>query len=218
MPQPLTGFSHGAAGMAWALLQLATVTGIERFDTAARAAMAYERHLFVAAQGNWPDLREQNASIPTATAAGQTFMTAWCHGAPGIGLGRLTSLPCLEEREMCQDIAVAVETTRVQGFGFNHSLCHGALGNLDLLIEAQVRLGRADLQAHINDIAATIMADMRQNGWRCGNPLGVESPGLMTGLAGIGYELLRLAEPTRVPSVLALAPPGGAGAERPPVP
>jgi len=35
----------------------------------------------------------------------------------------------------------------------------------------------------------------------------VESPGLLTGLAGIGYGLLRLAEPTRIPSVLVLAPP-----------
>ena len=213
MPQPLTGFSHGAAGMAWALLRLATVTGIARFETAARQAMAYERHLFVAAQGNWPDLREPNAAIPTAAADGQTCMTAWCHGAPGIGLGRLTSLPRLEEREMGQDIAVAIETTRAHGFGCNHSLCHGALGNLDLLIEAYVRLGRADLQPHINAIAATIVADMRHNGWRCGNPLGVESPGLMTGLAGMGYELLRLAEPIRVPSVLAMAPPSWAGAE-----
>jgi type 2 lantibiotic biosynthesis protein LanM len=218
LPQPLTGFAHGAAGMAWALLRLATATGLGRFETAARAAMAYERHLFVPAQGNWPDLREPKASTPTATADGQTFMTAWCHGAPGIGLGRLTLLPCLEEREMYQDIAVAIETTRAHGFGANHSLCHGALGNLDLLVEAHVRLGRADLQPHINAVAAAIVADMRQNGWRCGNPLGVESPGLMTGLAGIGYELLRLAEPARVPSVLALAPPSGAGAEKRPAP
>jgi hypothetical protein len=29
----------------------------------------------------------------------------------------------------------------------------------------------------------------------------------MTGLAGIGYELLRIAEPSRVPSVLALTAP-----------
>jgi lantibiotic modifying enzyme len=29
----------------------------------------------------------------------------------------------------------------------------------------------------------------------------------MTGLAGIGYMLLRLAEPAHVPSVLVLAPP-----------
>ena len=33
------------------------------------------------------------------------------------------------------------------------------------------------------------------------------SPGLMTGLAGMGYALLRLAEPAHVPSVLMLAPP-----------
>jgi len=37
------------------------------------------------------------------------------------------------------------------------------------------------------------------------HPQAVEIPGLIAGLAGIGYELLRLAEP--VPSVLALAPP-----------
>jgi len=35
----------------------------------------------------------------------------------------------------------------------------------------------------------------------------VEIPSLMLGLAGIGYELLRLAEPDWVPSVLMLAPP-----------
>ena len=38
-------------------------------------------------------------------------------------------------------------------------------------------------------------------------PLGVETPGLMTGLAGIGYGLLRLAAPERVPNVLGLAAP-----------
>jgi type 2 lantibiotic biosynthesis protein LanM len=209
IPQPLTGFSHGAAGMAWALLRLATATGIGRFGTAAREAMEYERHLFAPAQGNWPDLREHTAATRPAAAVGQTFMTAWCHGAPGIGLGRLASLPCLSELEMRQEIGVALETTRAQGFGYNHSLCHGDLGNLDLLLEANVRLGMADLQSHINDIAAMIVDDMRQNGWRCGNPLGVESPGLMTGLAGMGYELLRLAEPTCVPSVLSLASPKG---------
>ena len=32
-----------------------------------------------------------------------------------------------------------------------------------------------------------------------------DSPELMTGLAGIGYQLMRLAEPQRVPSLLTLA-------------
>lgn len=40
-----------------------------------------------------------------------------------------------------------------------------------------------------------------------GTPLAVETPGLLAGLAGLGYELLRRAEPELVPSVLALEPP-----------
>ena len=49
-----------------------------------------------------------------------------------------------------------------------------------------------------------ILESINQHGWLCGVPLGVETPGLMTGLAGIGYELMRLAAPEIVPSVLVL--------------
>ena len=37
----------------------------------------------------------------------------------------------------------------------------------------------------------------------------VETPGLLSGLAGIGFGLLRAARPELVPSVLALEPPRG---------
>src|ERR1017187_6467591 len=60
--QPLAGFSHGAAGIAWALLELAGVTGEERFRSTALAAIEYERSLFSLAEGNWPDLRELEVS------------------------------------------------------------------------------------------------------------------------------------------------------------
>jgi len=52
-----------------------------------------------------------------------------------------------------------------------------------------------------------MLESIDKHGWLSGIPLEVESPGLMTGLAGIGYGLLRLAEPSRVPPVLLLAPP-----------
>ena len=48
---------------------------------------------------------------------------------------------------------------------------------------------------------------MEAQGWLCGIPHGIETPGLMIGLAGVGYGLLRLAAPNDVPSVLVLAPP-----------
>src|SRR5262249_38114409 len=37
--QPLSGFAHGAAGFAWALLELAAWSGEERFRAAAQAAL-----------------------------------------------------------------------------------------------------------------------------------------------------------------------------------
>ena len=102
---------------------------------------------------------------------------------------------------------MALETTKAQGFGHNHSLCHGDLGNLEVLMEAARVWPDRSWSQEASGLAGGILQSISRDGWICGNPLGVESPGLMTGLAGIGYGLLRCAVPERVPSVLTLAPP-----------
>jgi lantibiotic modifying enzyme len=134
-------------------------------------------------------------------------MTAWCHGAPGIGLARLRSLSHLDDAASRAEISTALATTLAEGFGQNHSLCHGDLGNLDFVMQAAEGLGDPRWRPQANRRAALILEGIDREGWLCGVPLRVESPGLMTGLAGIGFGLLRLAEPTRVPSVLVLEPP-----------
>ncbi|WP_089934789.1 type 2 lanthipeptide synthetase LanM family protein [Candidatus Entotheonella palauensis] len=201
---PLSGFSHGAAGIAWALLNLGARTGEARFIAGAREAMAYERTLFSPTAGNWLDLRELNGlehQLPSGC------MTAWCHGAPGIGLARLQALRHLEDTQLHHEIDVALQTTLKQGFGTSHGLCHGALGNLELLIRAAQTPGYSSWREQAEGYRAMILDQIERQGWRCSTPFGLESPGLMTGLAGIGYGLLRLAEPERMPSVLALEPP-----------
>ncbi|RCJ19619.1 lanthionine synthetase [Nostoc minutum NIES-26] len=204
--KPLAGFSHGVAGIASALLELSAITGEERFRKVALAAIAYEQSLLCRQVGNWPDLREfENTILSKEEPA--NFMTAWCHGAPGIGLGRLRSLPYLDNPEIRLEIDTAINTTLNQGFGLNHCLCHGDLGNLEMLLQASLILNDPKLHSQVNRLTAVILESINQYGWLCGVPKGVETPGLMTGLAGIGYELLRLAEPTRIPSVLTLAPP-----------
>ncbi len=204
--QPLTGFAHGAAGIAWALLELSALTGEERFHKAAEEAIAYERSFFLPEVGNWPDLRNFADTVLANKETQHTCMTAWCYGAPGIGLARLRSLPHLDNAEIRSEINTALQTTLTHGFGYNHSLCHGDLGNLELLLQASQILNDSQWQTQINRLSAIILESIEQHGWLCGVPLGVETPGLMTGLAGIGYELLRLAEPERVPSVLVLEP------------
>jgi lantibiotic modifying enzyme len=134
-------------------------------------------------------------------------MVAWCHGAPGIGMARLRSLRHMDDEKIREEVDVALRTTLSLGFGRNHSLCHGDLGNLDLILEASEELDDPRLSLSRNRQAEMVLESINQNGWICGTPQGVETPGLMVGLAGIGYELLRLAEPARVPSLLALALP-----------
>ncbi|MFL6237628.1 MAG: type 2 lanthipeptide synthetase LanM family protein, partial [Thermoanaerobaculia bacterium] len=202
-PLPLTGLSHGAAGIAWALAELAAATGEERYLRACQGALAYERSLFSAAAGNWPDLR------PGSAQEGREgeFSCGWCHGAPGIALARLACLPLLDDPGLRAEIDVAVATTWRGGLGGNHCLCHGDLGNLDVLLEAGRRLACPDLLARVGRSAAGILQGIEAYGWLTGAPLAPEIPGLMTGLAGIGYQLLRLAAVEEVPSVLLLEPP-----------
>lgn len=209
---PLTGFSHGAAGIAWAFGELAVLTGEERFRTAAMDGLRYERSLFSAAAGNWPDLRRLDTLHQTDTGQAK-FYVAWCHGAPGIGLARLRMLPYLDDAAVRAEVETALHTTLARGFGVSHLfgashvLCHGDLGNLETLLQAAQILGEPSWRAEVDHLAGRILDRIEHDGWHCGVPLGVETPGLMNGLAGIGYALLRLAEPERVPSILALEAP-----------
>jgi type 2 lantibiotic biosynthesis protein LanM len=208
--QPLASFSHGNAGIAMSLLKLAQVSGEEQFRQTALKALAYERSLFVPEYQNWADLRpDEDEEIPESNSShpSQRFMVAWCHGAPGIGLARLNTLAQLDDKQVRQEIDIALATTSARGLGLNHSLCHGSLGNIDLLLTAAHVLNRQEDHERLGLALSQVVKSIETHGWATGVPLGVEIPGLMTGLAGMGYELLRLAKPEQVPSVLLIAPP-----------
>lgn len=201
---PLAGFSHGAAGIAYSLLALSQASKEARFAETAKAALEYERSLFSPEHRNWPDLRSE---VVTGRKAGTYFMSTWCHGAAGIGLGRLASLRYLDDGQIRDEILVALETTFNESFGLNHSLCHGDLGNLETLLVAGQVLGDAAYHQQVKTLTASILDSRTRQGWLSGLALGLEIPGLMTGLAGMGYQLLRLCDPAKIPSVLLLAPP-----------
>jgi lantibiotic modifying enzyme len=65
---------------------------------------------------------------------------------------------------------------------------------------------RSQLQEHVQHLAGLLL-DRLEPAQQTTALAGSAPLGLMKGAAGIGYELLRLAEPERVPSVLLLAPP-----------
>ena len=206
--RPLSGFAHGAAGIAWALARAGHVLTVDQYRVAAASGVAYERSLYDETESNWLDLRRDPRDGPAGPP--RAFMTAWCHGAGGIGLSRVQLGALLDDADAAAEIDVAVRTVRRSGFGTNHSLCHGDLGNLDLLLQAGAGGTRQELE--------NILASLHRYGPVPGTPRAVETPGLLTGLAGIGYGLLRAARPDAVPSVLTMQvasmPAGATGASR----
>jgi type 2 lantibiotic biosynthesis protein LanM len=199
---PLTGFSHGAAGIAYALASLALATGNEGFLDAAREGVRYERSLFDVGQGNWPDLRES-----TESGQGTTFRTSWCHGAPGIVLARLGGLPILDDAAVRDEIERGLVTTEQTRPEEVDHLCCGNLSRIDVLLEASRRLDRPALAEAANRQAARVLRNAQATGsfqLFSNLPRGVYNPGLFQGTAGIGYELLRLATPEALPCILLL--------------
>ncbi|MGI5214101.1 type 2 lanthipeptide synthetase LanM family protein [Plantactinospora sp. CA-290183] len=205
---PLAGFSHGAAGIAVALARLDRATASVRHRETVRAALRFENTLFDPALGNW---RDERPFVPA-----EENMVAWCHGAGGVGLARADLLDYLPEAGTRRDLATAVDAVRRTGItghsgaGLgNHSSCHGDLGNVETLLVAACRTGDAGLFARARRAGSSVLADLTSSGVRCGVPKGLETPGLFPGLAGVGYGLLRLAAPERIPSLLLFEDPHG---------
>lgn len=198
--RPLTGFSHGAAGIAYALLRLHAATGDDAFRAAAVEAMAYERSVFSAEEGNWPDFR---AGV---TADGRPgYPAQWCHGAPGIALARLGGLGAAGGPEVVREIELALRTTRSLRLQALDHLCCGNMGRAEALLVGAERTGSADCREAALRLAAEVVGRAGRSGgaYRLfGNlPPSVFSPALFRGTAGIGYGLLRLADGD-LPSVL----------------
>jgi type 2 lantibiotic biosynthesis protein LanM len=194
--KPLAGMSHGAAGIGYALAALAKASGDERFAAAALECLDYERALFSAERGNWPDLREDEK--------GPSWPIQWCHGAGGIGLARI-GLARFGDLgiDVTADIGAAVAAVQRAWPYSLDTLCCGNLGNVELLAEAGRALGRDELVAQASARVRSILDAAGKSGmfrWNAGKDS--ENLGFYRGLSGVGYTLLRQLAPETLPNIL----------------
>lgn len=193
-PAGLGGFAHGSTGIGWALARLSLATGRTAFAATAEAAFVFEESLYQAGLGDWRDLRGLATTSP-----------AWCHGAVGIGLAAsdLMRLGFGDPDLHASVIRRAAAACWSRGMGWNHSLCHGDLGCWELL-EAAFDLGLGPPQLERGEVASHVIASLEKHGPVSGLARDAFSPGLLPGLSGMAYQLLRMHPDCDLGSVLIL--------------
>ena len=199
-PHPLSsegmgGFAHGVTGIGWALTRLARATGSARHGQLAEEAFAFEDALFDEQEQNWRDLR----MLEEKTAA------HWCHGAVGIGLAHLNLDPTLTHASTRKFVRRAAAATWRLGMGWNHCACHGDLGAWELLDHA-IAAGEAPKELSASYLLDIILTSLEQHGPSFGMGRNAFTPGLLPGLGGVAYQLLRAHPEHDLPSILT---PGG---------
>jgi type 2 lantibiotic biosynthesis protein LanM len=191
-PEGMGGFAHGVTGIGWALTRLARVTGSARHEQLAQEAFAFEDALFDDEEQNWLDLRKLE---------GQKTAAAWCHGAVGIGLAHLNLDPTLTHKSTREFMRRAAAATWRLGMGWNHCACHGDLGAWELLDHA-IAAGEAPKDLNASSLLDIILSSLEQDGPSCGMGRNAFAPGLLPGLGGVAYQLLRAHPEHHLPSIL----------------
>lgn len=188
----LGGFGHGATGIGWSLAQLSQATGRSDFAAVAEAAFAFEETLWDPAEGSWRDAREETG-----------VATAWCHGATGIGLASadLINRGFGDATRHADVVRRAAGACWNRGMGWNHTVCHGDLGCWELL-SAAFGLGVAPDGLDPLAVSARIIGSLEKYGPVSGRARDAFCPGLMPGVGGVAYQLLRMDPDSGLPSVL----------------
>lgn len=180
------GMVHGATGIALALLRLHAATGEAAFLSAAEEALMHEKRLLAT--------RWDAAGIPYPFAT-------WGAGVPGLGFAQLEAPEGSSARE---GLEASLRLARANLLRGDDSLCTGTLGRVDLLLTAGEALGDAELvRAALRGAAAVLPRADDAAPFELGWGHGIEHVGLFSGISGIGYQALRVADPAAVPSLLA---------------
>lgn len=218
----LCGFSHGAAGIGYTLIELGNYFKNEALIWMGKQAFIYENHFFNEKYNNWPDFRKgifsekdyeehkkeyQENNIDFFTQPG--YMNAWCHGAAGIGLARLRAFALTGETKWREDAECAIrktyETDVLSGYASSFTLCHGKGGNADVFLEGFLSLKEQKYYDMAFTIAEKIIEAKEQNNIYMSGLMYVENKedySMYMGNAGIGYFLLRVLNPEKIDSIL----------------
>jgi hypothetical protein len=185
-----TGYAHGAAGIADALLDLYEATGQPVYlDAAAAGGRWLVRLASVTAEG---------LSMPVSPGQAPGG-AAWCRGTAGLGqfllhAARLNALP-----QAGRLARAAADATAATGRGGTPTVCHGLAGSIDLLVETSKQFDPRRWAGALTELASLLQAFLclGPGGLACrGEDPDLPTPDLMVGAAGVALSFLSLSDLT----------------------
>jgi len=120
-----TGYAHGVAGIVDAFADYYEFSNDERVIDIIEKGCAYAESCRVIDNNrdNWARDKERSS-----------VSINWCHGAPGIALMKMRLAEVFGDKFVTRsDLEEIAEIIRNNGYGVDHCLCHGDMGNLMVL-------------------------------------------------------------------------------------
>lgn len=201
---PSGGFSHGAAGFAYAYSMLFHYTKNIKYSKAVSDSLSYMNDTYF--DGDWIDnILDTNGKIVRRRPIFRS--SQWCHGGIGIGLSRLGSRNNLGEdlKKINSDLLRAIEASKLFGNKFMDSLCCGAMGEVEFLSQVGSYFNNPQILQSAKDcLLKTIYRSKLNRGYQFGGGPDDYHLGLFRGITGVGYTILRQFDPT-LPNVSILS-------------
>lgn len=205
----LTGFSHGASGIAFALLQAGQYFGATGLQYLAQQAYLYEAGYFEKQTGNYMDLRvgaERMQSIHeeyqytlykwplTAFQPTMSGISSWAHGAAGCALSRLFAYQITQAALYVEQATQALTFSWqyfLQQQHIDYTLCSGYGGIAAIFERAAKTLNEPIWHTRSLQIATTAIDYYHKHrNYNSKTEAHITDHGLFSGLAGVGYWLL----------------------------
>jgi hypothetical protein len=220
----LSGFSHGVAGVFFALLELGNYFNNRTILNLAEQTYQYEKSLFDEERINWKDnrvgifsddlrneLKSSYLKKDYSLFCSPNYVYGWCHGSPGIALTRLRAYEILNHPDYKKEFDAVTDTLlnddNITSLESNYfTLCHGIGSLIEDLFEAR--------NIHDNDIwdekifeICNLMIEEYSTFSNYKFNIEVSDINsidfsLLNGISGIGYFYLRAIDSVIVDSIL----------------
>jgi len=175
------GYAHGALGYALTFFRMGKETNIQRYIEKAQDLINFEDSKF----------KEISENL------------SWCNGIIGEGIARLEIDETIKSSDNNLILTNITEQISNSSLLFNDCMCHGNMAITEFFLGHYLKTGNNDSYVISKKIAQNLIEFRYENGqYKLMDIKEYPDVSLFTGITGIGYQLLRLNNPQKVPAIL----------------